>query len=143
MAAIVAALALLLGGVLANSPAAGPESSAAAPTRSLAGFGLAGGGTAGLVSRLEGKVQRDPRDVKSLATLGLAYEQRWRETGDSSFLPLAAHALRDARALSPRDPLTVQGLGSLALTRHEFGRALVFGRLAVRQIGRASCRERV
>ena len=132
MAAIVAALALLLGGVLANSPAAGPESSAAAPTRSLAGFGLAGGGTAGLVSRLEGKVQRDPRDVKSLATLGLAYEQRWRETGDSSFLPLAAHALHTAQRLNRNDPLTVQGLGSLALTRHEFGHALTLGRLAIR-----------
>ena len=130
-AVAVAALALLLGGVLATSPAASPESPAAAPVRSLADFGLAGGGTAGLVSRLEVKVRRDPRDVKSLATLGLAYEQRWRETGDSSFLPLAAHALRNARALSPDDPLTIQGLGSLALTRHEFGRALVLGRVAI------------
>ena len=128
---MIAALALLLGGVLATSPTASPESPAAAPVRALAGFGLTGGGTAGLVSRLEVKVQRDPRDVKSLATLGLAYEQRWRETGDSSFLPLAAHALRNARQLSPNDALTVQGLGSLALTRHEFRRALVLGRLAI------------
>jgi tetratricopeptide (TPR) repeat protein len=131
-AATVAALALLLGGVLATSPATSPEAPAAAPIRALAGFGLAGGGTAALVSRLEVKIQRDPRDVKSLATLGLAYEQRWRETGDSSFLPLAAHALRNARRLSPNDALTIQGLGSLALTRHEFGRALVLGRLAIR-----------
>jgi tetratricopeptide (TPR) repeat protein len=128
----VAAVALLLGGVLATSPSAGPAGPAAAPVRALAGFGLAGGGTVGLVRRLEIKIQRDPRDLKSLATLGLAYEQRWRETGDSSFLPLAAHALRNAHALSLNDPLTTQGLGSLALTRHEFGRALVLGRLAIR-----------
>ncbi len=130
-AALVAVVALLLGGALATSPAASPDAPAAAPVRALAGFGLAGGGTAGLVSRLEVKIQRNPRDVKSLATLGLAYEQRWRETGDSSFLPLAAHALRNARQLSPNDALTIQGLGSLALTRHEFGRGLVLGRLAI------------
>ncbi len=134
VAATVASLTLLLGGVLATSPSAGPSAPAAAPVapeRALAGFG-AGGGTVGLVRRYEGKVQRDPSDVKSLATLGLAYEQRWRETGDSSFLPLAAHALRNAHRLSPNDPLTIQGLGSLALTRHEFGRALTLGRLAIR-----------
>ena len=129
-AALVAVVALLLGGVLATSPAASPAAPAAAPIRVLAG--LSPGGTVGLVSRLEGAIHRDPRNVKSLATLGLAYEQRWRETGDSSFLPLAAHALRNARALSANDPLTIQGLGSLALTRHEFGRALVLGRLAIR-----------
>ncbi len=129
-AALVAVVALLLGGVLATSPSASPAAPAAAPARVLAG--LSPGGTAGLVSRLEVKIQRNPGDVKSLATLGLAYEQRWRETGDSSFLPLAAHALRNARTLSPNDPLTIQGLGSLALTRHEFGRALVLGRLAIR-----------
>ena len=132
VAAVAAAIALLLGGVLSTSPAAGPAAPAAAPVRALASFGLAGGGTVGLVSRLEATIQRNPRDVKSLATLGLAYEQRWRETGDSSFLPLAAHALDNARRLSSNDPLTVQGLGSLALTRHEFGRALVLGRLAIR-----------
>jgi len=136
VAAIVASLTLLLGGVLATSPSAGPAAPAAAPVapeRSLAGFGAAGGGgTVGLVRRLEGKVQRDPGDIKSLATFGLAYEQRWRETGDSSFLPLAAHALRNARRLNKNDALTIQGLASLALTRHEFGRALVLGRLAVK-----------
>ena len=135
VAATVASLTLLLGGVLATSPSAGPAAPAAAPVapeRALAGFGAGGGGTVGLVRRYEGKVQRDPSDVKSLATLGLAYEQRWRETGDSSFLPLAAHALRNARRLSSNDPLTTQGLGSLALTRHEFGRALVLGRHAIR-----------
>ena len=128
-AALVAVVALLLGGVLATSPAASPDAPVAAPVRVVAG--LSPGGTAGIVSRLEFKIQRNPRDVKALATLGLAYEQRWRETGDSSFLPLAAHALRNARGLSPNDPLTTQGLGSLTLTRHEFGRALVLGRRAI------------
>jgi tetratricopeptide (TPR) repeat protein len=131
--ATVVVSALLLGGVFTTMSA--PSEGAAAPVapgRSLAGFGLAGSGTAALVQRLETAVQRNPGDLKSLATLGLAYEQRWRETGDSSFLPLAAHALADARRIDANDPLTVQGLGSLALTRHEFSRALVLGRQAVR-----------
>jgi tetratricopeptide (TPR) repeat protein len=132
---VTAAIVLLLGGVLATSSSAGPGGSAAAPVtpeRSLAGFGAGGEATVGLVHRMEQAVRRNPSDVKSLATLGLAYEQRWRETGDSSFLPLAARALHDARRLSPDDPLTVQGLGSLALTQHQFRQALAFGRLAVR-----------
>lgn len=133
-AVAAASLVLLFGGVLATSPSAGPSAPAAAPLapeRALAGLGAGGGGTAGLVRRLERSVRRDPGNLKSLATLGLAYEQRWRETGDSSFLPLAAHALRNAQRIKANDPLTVQGLGSLALTRHEFGRALILGRRAV------------
>jgi tetratricopeptide (TPR) repeat protein len=134
-AAVAVSLVFLLGGVLATSPSAGsaaPAAAPAAPDRSLAGFGAGGDGTVALVTRLERAVGRDPGDVKSLATLGLAYEQRWRETGDSSYLPLAGRALQRARRISPRDPLTIQGLGSLALTKHEFRQALRLGRLAVR-----------
>ena len=68
----------------------------------------------------------------ALIELGYAYQQRWRETGDASYLPRAGEALRRARSLAPRDPLAVTGQGLLALTRHDFRRALVLGRLAVR-----------
>ena len=84
------------------------------------------------LSRLEAAVRADPADVGSLLELGYAYQQRWRETGDASYLPRAGEALRRARSLAPRDALAVTGLGLLALTRHDFRRALVLGRLAVR-----------
>ncbi len=132
-AATATVLVLLLGGVFSGSPGASADlPSAAAGERALGGFSAGADGTAAQVARLEASVQAHPADVKSLALLGLAYGQRWRETGDATFVSLEARSLREASALSPRDPLTVQGLGSLALTQHQFRRALRIGRLAER-----------
>ena len=136
-AAAATVLVLLLGGVFAGPPSAGSAASAgAAPSaageRALGGFSAGADGTVAEVTRLEAAVQADPSDVKSLALLGLAYGQRWRETGDASFVSLEARSLHAASRLEPRNPLTVQGLGSLALTQHQFHRALMVGRLAER-----------
>jgi tetratricopeptide (TPR) repeat protein len=133
-AAAATVLVLLLGGVFQGTPSAPAEGlpAAAVPDRALSGLSASGAGTAATVQRLEADVARDPSDGHSLALLGLAYGQRWRETGDASYVSLEARALRKARAVAPRDPLTVQGLGSLALTQHEFRRALTLGRSAMR-----------
>jgi tetratricopeptide (TPR) repeat protein len=136
-AACATALVLLLGGVFARSPSA-PGGAGTAPVgrassdRAVSGFSATGEGTASQVARLESAVAADPTNARSFALLGLAYGQRWRETGDASFVTLQAHALRKAERLDPESPLTVEGLGSLALTRHEFGRALQLGRRATR-----------
>ena len=133
-----AALVALFGGVIGSvvdvgrsSGSAAPSARAAAAERALTGF-APGGDTVASVKRLETAVQGDPSDVKSLTLLGLAYGQRWRETGDASFVSLEAQSLALARKLSPRDPLTIQGLGSLALTRHQFRTALDLGHTAER-----------
>jgi tetratricopeptide (TPR) repeat protein len=126
----------LLGGVIAERGTTG-RAAAQAPAaaadavadRALAGFAAGG---ASDVASLEAAVRDDPEDVRSLTLLGYAYQQRWRETADASFLPRSAEALRRARSLAPRDPLVVVGLGSLALTQHEFRRALRLGREAAR-----------
>jgi len=134
-AAAATGLVLLLGGTFSGSSSAGPSSgapAAAAGERALGGFSAGADGTEAQVARLEAAVQAHPTDVKSLALLGLAYGQRWRETGDATFVSLEARSLRRASTLSPRDPLAVQGLGSLALTQHQFRRALRIGRLAER-----------
>src|SRR5690348_14942910 len=135
-AAVATGLVLLLGGVFSGSASPGSASSGApagaAGARALGGFSAGADGTAAEVARLEAAVQAHPTDVKSLALLGLAYGQRWRETGDATFVSLEARSLREASALSPHDPLTVQGLGSLALTQHQFRKALQIGRLAER-----------
>jgi tetratricopeptide (TPR) repeat protein len=130
------AAGVLLGGAFAERGASGrtaaPASAAAAGAvadRALSGFT---GGAASEVASLEAAVRARPDDVHSLTLLGYAYLARWRETGDASFLPRAGEALRRARALAPRDPLVVVGLGSLALTQHEFRRALALGREAAR-----------
>ncbi len=123
----------LFGGVLAESPSAGPtavESPSAVSESALSG--IAAGGTQGTVSRLEAALKQAPNDPTALSTLGLAYQLRWRETGDAGYLPRSEAALRRALAAAPRNPSATLGLGNLALIRHEFRQALVLGREARR-----------
>jgi len=126
----------LLGGALVERGGSGAERRAAATVAAnvaaeaaLGGYGAAG---AADTVALERQVLATPNDVRALTLIGYAYLQRWRETADASFLPRANEALRRARRLEPDDPLVVTGLGSLALTQHEFRRALRLGREARR-----------
>ena len=134
--AVTTALAAgaLFGGVLTeagSTPAAVPApSSRAIADQALAGIGRPG--TAAAVERLERAVAAQPRDADSLGALGLAYQLRWRETGDASYLPRADRALARALAARPGDATAVLGLGSLALIQHEFRRALRLGQKAAR-----------
>jgi tetratricopeptide (TPR) repeat protein len=119
--ALAAAVAILFGGVLTGSTAGrasqavGPE---AAAGRFLAGF--AAGDTAAYVSELERRVHRDPQDAQSFVLLGLAYQQRARETGDASYYPRSAVELTRATRLDPNNSLAVTGLAALAASRHRF-----------------------
>jgi tetratricopeptide (TPR) repeat protein len=131
LAASAAAAVLLLGGVLASSPAASPvgqAESTAVAGRFLGGFGA--GDTAEVVRRLQDDLRARPDDVRTLGVLGVAYEQRARETADFSYLTKAEGVLERAIRLDPRDPLATAGLASLALSRHEFREALRLGRRA-------------
>jgi tetratricopeptide (TPR) repeat protein len=83
------------------------------------------------VAALQRRVAANPRDAQALTELGLAYQQRARETGDPSWYPKSDGVLRKALILKPRNALTLSGLGSLALARHRFATALVLGRRAV------------
>src|SRR5919201_1083056 len=72
----------------------------------------------------------NPYDVRSLDQLGLAYQQRARETGDPTYYTKSGDALQRALSVSPRDLFATSGLGSLALSRHRFRTALALGRRA-------------
>jgi tetratricopeptide (TPR) repeat protein len=120
-AAGLTAVALTLGGVLHDSSSASPVALPTAP---------ASGGTAAEVTRLQAKVRANPGDVTSLDSLGLAYQQRARETGDPTYYTKSGEALRRALVLAPRDLVATSGLGSLALSRHRFREALLLGRRA-------------
>jgi tetratricopeptide (TPR) repeat protein len=130
---VVAALAVtttLLGGAFR-----GERSAAARPASPFAGDALATGFAAGdtqtLVERLQAALKANPTDGKSAALLGLAYQQRARETGDPSYYVRSEAALRDALHVDRNDLAAVGGLGSLALSRHRFREALALGRRAV------------
>jgi tetratricopeptide (TPR) repeat protein len=126
-AAVSTAAVLLLGGVLRHDGDA--AATTRTPSASAEAFAqpYALGDTAAFVTSLQNALRRNPRDVHAYDLLGLAYEQRARETGDSSFYAKADGVLHHALALGPHDFLATSGLGSLALSRHRFREALALG----------------
>jgi tetratricopeptide (TPR) repeat protein len=134
-AAAIAAAALSLGNAFEGG--SGQAAAPAAPTRIADGVGLVGSGAgassaATSVKDLQSRLQANPSDARSYALLGLAYEQRARETGDPTYYTKADGVLHRALALRPNDLIATGGLGSLALSRHRFREALALGRKALR-----------
>lgn len=130
---LAVALGSLLGGVLRERDASvmlGDPTFHASFAADGVLSGISAGGTD--TRELERTVRARPEDSRSLVLLGYAYQQRWRETADASHLPRSEAALRRALKLDPTDPLAVTGLGSLALIRHDFRKALALGRRALR-----------
>ncbi len=126
--AVALALGALVGGVFAESPSAGPSTAAPRALADQALAGAAGGITQSGIAGLEAQVRSRPGDADLLTQLGFAYQLRWRETADPSYLPRSEAALRRALEARASDANAVLGLGSLALIRHEFRKALAYGR---------------
>jgi tetratricopeptide (TPR) repeat protein len=126
LAAGLTAASLLLGGVLTGGSPEQPRAEVLPLSPRLGS-----GSGAQQAERLQRQLQANPQDVKGLALLGLAYQQRARETGDPSYYTKSEGVLRRALRLAPNDLLATSGLGSLALSRHRFRDALALGRRAV------------
>ena len=127
--AAVTAAVLLLGGTLRGDDVAeaeAPPTSVAAVSRLEEGF--AAGETATLVAQLE----RAAADPQSLTLLGLAYQQRARETADPNFYGPAEQSLRRALALDPEHAGALRALATLAASRHRFDEALALATRARR-----------
>jgi tetratricopeptide (TPR) repeat protein len=125
-AAAVAAVALLLGGAFrdSGSRAATPAAPSSDGDRITTGFAA---DTPALVLELQEALRTQPRNVHGLDLLGLAYQQRARETGDPTYYTKSAGVLHRALRLAPNDLLAISGLGSLELSRHRFRAALTYG----------------
>jgi tetratricopeptide (TPR) repeat protein len=131
-AAVATALAFLLGGVLAADPAAKPPARSA--PAALAERAFAGFSTESIddeILRLRDEARRTDT-AQAFALLGLAYQQRARETADPTDYARSDAALRRALARDGRNLYALGGLGSLALARHRFAEALALGRRARR-----------
>ena len=132
--AALAATVTLLGGALRGSKSSGALAAApdventAAPLQNS----VAAGDTPALVAQLQDELRANPSDAHGYALLGLAYQQRARETGDPTYYTKSDGALHRALALAPGDLTAIGGLGSLALSRHRFRTALALGRRALR-----------
>jgi tetratricopeptide (TPR) repeat protein len=124
----LAAFSLFFGGVLSGSDADGGQAVGrhASAGRFLDGF--ASGNTAALAAQLEARVTANPLDTRGLVLLGLAYQQRARESGDPAFYPRSETALRRALEIEPRNALALAGLASLAASRHRFAEARALAR---------------
>jgi len=137
-AVVVAVVVALFGGVFAANRAGGVTHPApAAAERLLAGF-ASPGNTEAYVSQLESRVAANPRDPQGLMLLGLAYQQRARETGDPGYYPRSEEALRRSLSLAPRNYLAITGLAALAASRHRFEDARALAKRAVRLNPRSS-----
>jgi tetratricopeptide (TPR) repeat protein len=126
-AAGAAATVALLGGVLAGS---GSNENAAAPqhvTVERLATGFASSNTVAYVLQLQDALRTAPNDVRGLGLLGLAYQQRARETGDPAYYTKSKGVLTRALRLAPRDLIATGSLGSLALSQHRFRDALALG----------------
>jgi tetratricopeptide (TPR) repeat protein len=128
-AAATTAAVLLLGGIVGGGsmrPSLGPATAAAL------GADFPRTDTVSLVAQLQAGLRVSPDDVHELGLLGLAYQQRARETGDPGWYAKSAGVLRRALRLEPRDLVATSALGSLALSQHRFGHALALGERARR-----------
>jgi tetratricopeptide (TPR) repeat protein len=128
--AATAAAALLFGGLSKTDASRGLSPSHGVSGQLAAGF--AAGNTEALVVQLQAGLRDRPTNVRGLDLLGLAYQQRARETGDPSYYAKSAGVLRRALGLAPNDLNATGGLASLALSRHRFTTALALGRQAVK-----------
>jgi tetratricopeptide (TPR) repeat protein len=75
--------------------------------------------------------QARPLSAEKLDRRGNAFAQRARVTGDASYYARAEAAYRRAVRLAPDDLPATLGLGSVALSRHDFRHALALGRRAL------------
>lgn len=116
-AAAGTALVLLLGGVLQEARPAASVAAGLSQQR-------AARGSISLVRALQQTLRERPRDADSLRALGFAYQQRYRESADPTYLSRAAGVFRRSLALRPGDAGATAGLAAVALSRHDFRRAL-------------------
>jgi tetratricopeptide (TPR) repeat protein len=83
------------------------------------------------IEALQAQVRAAP-SADSYANLGLAYQQKVRESGDPSFYTKADGVLHQALRIDPENFTATSALGSLALSRHDFSRGLALGERARR-----------
>jgi len=82
------------------------------------------------LAALQIRLRERPDDPALLASLGQIYVQRARETGDPAHYPRAEEAFRRALVRDENNVDALAGLGSLALSRHQFREALDWGQRA-------------
>lgn len=109
-----------------DTPASAPQGrTGAVPAAAVAN----NGDLSAMISSLQARLRRLPADSTSWATLGLAYVQQSRVTGDPSYYNKAAGALHRSLQESPdSNAPALTGQAALAAARHDFAGALRLAR---------------
>lgn len=89
------------------------------------------GDLSGTIGALQARLQRVPTDSTAWASLGLAYVQQTRITGDPSYFAKAEGVLDRSLEVKPEDNApALTGMAALAAARHDFAGALRLARQA-------------
>jgi tetratricopeptide (TPR) repeat protein len=91
-----------------------------------------GASTAETIAATRAAIAEEPGDAALHAALGDLYYQRGRETADSTWNEKAHGAYRRALELDPKSAQATNGLGTLALAKHDFAGGLSYGQEALR-----------
>ncbi len=87
--------------------------------------------TQGLVALVQKGIKEGVPRAELFVQLGSAYLQSARETGDPTYYVKAETVFRQALELEPQNSAAMGGLGSLALSRHQFQEALEWAKRAI------------
>jgi len=91
-------------------------------------------GTARVAQTMQSRVQRDPKDPAAYSSLGAAFFQRARETGDVEDFQLAEQALNKSLALNNADFSAEPAYSTMAevcMGEHRFSDAITFAQKAL------------
>jgi tetratricopeptide (TPR) repeat protein len=122
----VAGLVLAASGALGVAKGQEDENTAV-----VAAAPVVSGDIASQVAALEARVESQPRDGRTWATLAHAYVELARLNGDPTNYIRSREALDRALALDARDDLALAGEAALAAAKHHFSQALIGARAAL------------
>jgi tetratricopeptide (TPR) repeat protein len=92
----------------------------------------AGGSLRDSIANLQERLRVLPRDSKGFASLGLLYVVQGRVTADPTYYPKAEGVLQESLQINGEGNfMGLVGMGALALARHDFAGALIWGLRAV------------
>jgi tetratricopeptide (TPR) repeat protein len=83
-----------------------------------------------MIGQLQDQLRANPENTAAYANLGWAFLQRVRETGDAALYAKAETAFHEALQRDPQQLDALTGMGSLALSRHQFVDAIRWGEQA-------------
>jgi tetratricopeptide (TPR) repeat protein len=127
------AVALTAGAVAVGAARDGGGTAVASASAGLAPGLLGSGDLDTGITALQTHLRAQPRDFGGWATLGLAYVEQARTTGDPSRYPQADRALKRSLELEPDNDQALSGRAALAAARHDFGDALAYADRALEQ----------